>query len=367
MRGVGGRVRFAVMSLRVLHAVESTECEAGSVAIALGDLTDTLDGVGVVCETIARTNEADVPDRVRGADLVHIHGAGGAFACGVADAARRAGRPYVVSPLGAFCGDGFEKTGWWKRLKASSHRRRLLKGAAAVCVLDAFEAAVVRASGHVGEAHELPYGLSFDRYAQDVEALSPDVLDIGDDRCMLFLGPIHPVEGLIPLLRAVAELGHDFRGWRLVLAGPQPGIWRGKIEASLARKHALDRVAFVCNPNIEMQRALLARASLLVSPSLTMRCPTSVVQAIASGIPVVASAHGLGVVVTEAVRVCVSDGCALRDALRPLVTQDHNALRAEGDRMRAMLKPHLDLSAVVGQYVDIYEASVRSSRSGVGG
>ena len=75
----------------------------------------------------------------------------------------------------------------------------------------------------------IAYGLDVATYRP---ADSQDASGSDDDRCLLTLGPIHPVIGIVPLLKSFAMLGMDNEGWRIVVAGEPCGSWRKPTNAS---------------------------------------------------------------------------------------------------------------------------------------
>ena len=204
--------------MRILHVVESLKPEAGSVAISLEGLCRALHQRDVESAAASGTGEA-----VQSADLVHIHGWGSRLARASAALALRAGKPYVISPMGALSGGPYRRKSWKEKLRSRLSDRRLIRRAAAVTAINEQERRVLQELKIAGNVTVLPCGLSMGEYEadRDMEANLPAPLD---GRCLLLLGPIHPVEGWVPLLTAFAELGTDSDGWYIVLAGPVVGM-----------------------------------------------------------------------------------------------------------------------------------------------
>lgn len=364
-------VSHPAVSISVLHVVDSLSDQAGATAIALVGLFKALRDHDVVSSVITLdrnpqpSSHAAIhghdPEAVRqcvqATDLVHLHGFDRRLGDGVVSEARRAGKPYILAPLGTFSTNEYVQPGWLTRLAERVHYRRVLRRASVVIALNEAEARDLRRRSVDGAVRVLPYGLNFDDYVDAPDSRSH--WDVGnDERIVLFLGPIHPIEGLVPLARSIGELGHDFRGWKLVLAGPQPGDWRQKMEAAIGRKGAQDRVTFVVDPDLPAQRALLSRASVLVSASLCVRCPVSVTQAVATGVPVVATDHGLPPGLTSHIHVCKPTRAALRDALRPLIACREDARRSKGSEARQVWAQAVDWPALIQSYVELYESAV---------
>ncbi len=354
------------MSIRVLHVVASWDDRAGSEATALVGLITALAAKGVVSDVLAidpvRADAVMAPCDVHGlaqtaravlgADVLHVHGVDRRTSEIVQRILRRADKPYIISPHGGTYPDSYDDAGWVTRTTVAARIRSMLRKAGIVAGLNASEAEHLRSIRGVNDIRVLPCGAGGETTNSGAIA---DGRPDGEYRYLLFLGPIHPVEGIVPMLGAVAELGHDFRGWKLLLAGPEPGAWRRKLEAAIVRKRASDRVAFVTDPDVAAQRSLLGDASILVAPALRMRCPTSVACAVNAGVPVVASDHGLPPGAGAFVRVCKPDRVALRDVLRPLVTSTEEDLRTLGCRARDAGASLFEWSTHLDAYVDAYD------------
>ena len=120
-------------------------------------------------------------------------------------------------------------------------------------------------------------------------ALPPAVVPRGPRNVVLFLGRIEPAKGIPELLDAFAGLRPGVPDALLVCAG------EGDIEAAerQARRLGLgDAVRFPGWIDGEEKRAWLARAALFVLPSHAEGLPMSLLEAMAAGLPVVASAVG---------------------------------------------------------------------------
>jgi glycosyltransferase involved in cell wall biosynthesis len=106
---------------------------------------------------------------------------------------------------------------------------------------------------------------------------------------LLFLGRLEPGKGIYELLEAAAQLRSRFPRLRLVLAGA------GDEQAVATRAHALgigDRIEFPGWVEGEGKVLLLRRASAFVLPSHVENMPVSVLEAMAAGLPVIATRVG---------------------------------------------------------------------------
>jgi glycosyltransferase involved in cell wall biosynthesis len=130
---------------------------------------------------------------------------------------------------------------------------------------------------------------SYGARASSTEVISPGV-DIGDDvdskvhdPTVLFVGRRTPSKRLDVLYEAMQSVWQEFPEVVLVLAGSPPGIG-----ADPAIWMAADqRVKVVNTPNDQEKDRLLAKARVVVSPSLTESFGITTLEAWAQGTPVV--------------------------------------------------------------------------------
>lgn len=138
---------------------------------------------------------------------------------------------------------------------------------------------------------------------------------------VLFLGALCRAKGVEDLIRAAARLPERVR---VVLVGPEtePGFLQGV--RSLIGELALERRVQIAGPAHGKERALwLSRATIFVLPSHIEAQPISILEAMAAGIPVVATAVGAvpSVVKSGATGIVVEAGDvdALADAMNHLL------------------------------------------------
>ncbi|MCH7702253.1 MAG: glycosyltransferase, partial [Planctomycetes bacterium] len=322
------------MPTKTLHVIRSLEPSAGSEAILLRGLWRRLAEAGVAsavltgdadppaCEparVVRGGDNDDVPRLTVESDIIHLHGIGGVRQ-GTAWLNSRFDTPVILSPLGALDPDQFARMGWWQRRRSRASLRAITDRVGHLAALNDRELRHLQEWSRQTPSDVLEYGLDFDDY----ENLPADRISLDkaiDQKVMLVLGPIHPVEGLVPLLYAFGSLIHELEGWHLVLAGPETGDWRMQLESTVRRKGGEDRVSFVRDPDLDDQRSLLGRASLVVVPALQVRPPTTVLQALAAGVPVIASDRVVPNGLCNCVATCRPTRDHLTAALRSFLQQ----------------------------------------------
>jgi len=298
---------------------------------------------------------SDIPELIqpRKFDLVHIHNPMPAMEMNrIAAACRRAGVPYVVSTHGfqeidsgpAVYGFGPVRRLLWDRL-VYRPVARATAAADAVLLLSDADRRVVRRMGSVGcQQFVVPNGVEAPR-PQTEDVVSSVMSKFGVSErpaagitCM-FLANHTPNKGLPVLFAALASLTIPFL---LIVAGERrQGVNYAGFESAL--RHG-QRAIFTGRLLDEEVTALMRRSDIFVFPSLADTLPLVVQEALAAGLPVIASA--VGGIPRQIDRTCgllvpPGDAKALARAVRTLA-DNRAALRAmsAAARRRALALPH---------------------------
>jgi glycosyltransferase involved in cell wall biosynthesis len=188
--------------------------------------------------------------------------------------------PLVVSPHGMLAPWALAWRRQRKALAWTLYQRRLLAGAAALLATAPAEAADIAARLPGACIGVLPNGVALPDAAPPPGELAAQVL---------FLGRLHPVKNLPGLLAAWALVAPRFPGWRLRLVGPEEAGHRALLIAEAARLGIGASVAIdPAIPDSEKAQAFAA-ASLFVLPSFTENFGVVAAEALAAGLPVIAS------------------------------------------------------------------------------
>jgi glycosyltransferase involved in cell wall biosynthesis len=387
--------------------MEDASPDAGSISASLRGLSAALESHGITVETHPigfdrpQGNRSQELDRcVGGADVVHVFGWSGGRLRHAARAAIRARKRLVITPFGALDESHRRRFPLAERIRERVAGRKLLRAASALTAINEFERHAIGRYIGSDSASLLPVGIcTRDFFADDsieanaeaalyevaesrgagpsrsirtsdaavadrrdaarsspVDATVAQALStLAPGRLALVLGPIDPIEGLVPMLKAFAELGSVADAWNIAIAGPETGPWRNQLEAATLRKGAADRVCFTTASQPEVQRALLRSANLLLCTPLAARCPISVLQGLAARVPVIATHFVVPSGLESAVRVCAPTRPEIRNALREMLALSDEQRAGRAAAAYEASAPVIDWSAAAIAYSELYQ------------
>jgi glycosyltransferase involved in cell wall biosynthesis len=295
------------------------------------------------------------------ADLIHVTGIFSWMNLATAGASRRHGIPVVVSPRGSLDPDALvfspRKKTWYFRLGGS----RALEEATAFHVTSEMERAYVEALRPSACIRVVPNG---------VEVPSRDELERwtiapAAEPIVLYLGRIHPKKNVITLVRAWASVAARHPEAKLVIAGPDDHGHRAEVQRVITAER-LDGSAMLAGRVVgDDKHKLLARACCLVLPSQTENFGNVVAEALAHGVPVIASTgtpwgglhdRDCGWWVHPTV-----DG--LSRAIEDALTLDAESRIAKGERGRRWMVDEFSWGKVAREMTDFYDEVVSSRRA----
>jgi glycosyltransferase involved in cell wall biosynthesis len=276
---------------------------------------------------------------VRHYDLVHIHAVFSFTSTMAARAARSAGVPYVVRPLGTLNDYGLTRHRPW--LKAASLRfidGPLLRDAAAIHFTSDEEATEARKLGLPLKEAVIPLGIAVPVTA----GVKTFTATISIAPRLLFLSRLDAKKNLEGLLDAIALLQAEMPQLRLVVAGAGTPEYVQTLRAR-AQSLGLDRlIDWAGHVEGEAKSAAFAGADLFVLPSYSENFGIAAAEALAAGLPCVLG-EGVAIandVVKAGAGIAVgTDAASIAQGLRriiadhePLPTLSANAIRLARER-----------------------------------
>jgi glycosyltransferase involved in cell wall biosynthesis len=178
---------------------------------------------------------------------------------------------------------------------------------------------------------------------------------------LLYLGRLHPQKDLSTLLEAIGGLVESGDLVRLEVVGDGPD--RTRLESEVVSRNLVDFVRLTGErPDPE---TVLAEADVLVLPSLAEGVSNAVLEAMASGLPVVVSAIPGNLLLVEQGRTGLTftpgDPQALGEAIRKLI-RDPGLRKELATNARDEIAARFSIRAVAGQYRALYAALLEANR-----
>jgi glycosyltransferase involved in cell wall biosynthesis len=196
----------------------------------------------------------------------------------VARLARESRLPFIVSPRGMLASWAIRLRGWKKHLAWALYQRRDLQSAKVLHATSTAEAKDFRELGFSQPIAMIPNGVDLPDWPvarQQNEA----------QRVALFLSRIHPVKGLVNLVRAWAQVRPQ--NWRVVVAGGNENSHQAEVEAVVREFGLSPSFSFVGPVDGQAKWELYRSADLFVLPSHSENFGLVIAEALASGLPVI--------------------------------------------------------------------------------
>ena len=346
------------------------------VALEDGPLRDELEQLGVVVHVVGRTPAADADAyqsqvteialwaRDAGANAALVNTVVGYAA---ADAAAGLGLPVVWSVHESWTPENFWATRYGPDGMHPVVRDRAMRALAAAGAV-VFESASTRelylgACGD-GRAVVVPYGVDTESIGRYRDGADRDAVRLGlgfgpDDRVMLVLGSIDPRKAQTVITECFAQLGDTHREWILVLVGDADTTYSAGLRDAVAGRGLGDRVRI--EPVTGEIFPWYLAADLFVCASDVESLPRSVLEAMAFGVPVLAtSVFGLPEVIDDGrtgFLVEPLSRAALIDGMRRVLGLDAGERTAVGEAGRALV--------TAGYGAGGYSADVRALLDGL--
>jgi glycosyltransferase involved in cell wall biosynthesis len=180
-------------------------------------------------------------------------------------------------------------------------------------------------------------------------------------QALFYAGVLIPRKGVHHLVSAFAHVAQDFPDARLVIAGREDNkAYAAQLKAQIKQASLDGRVEFVGEVSQVLLAAGMQQANVFVFPSYSEGLPRVVFEAMAAGLPVIASAvSGIPDIVQDNVTgflVSPGDEAALAERIR-WALEHPEAARQMGLRGRNFAKRFFSTAAYVESYREVLDAT----------
>lgn len=379
--------------MKILHVVQSLDPAWGGIARVLPELAAGLAAAGDICRiaTLAGGRYGTAPDvpgvevlrfsasggsklgksadfnrdinRLVGeADVVHLHGlwTGQNWAAG--KAARKARKPYIMTPHSMMMPWAWQRSRLKKQMAGVLFEHANLRGARMLHALSQGEADAMRKLGFNDRIELIPNGLHVEQFAAlpAPEAFIQRFPATRDRRWILFLGRISEQKGIVEAMRGCFDAAASGKEFQLIVAGHDEFGLQKLLETAVRRKGLEERVTFTGVLDRQTVLSVLGRSTLLLQPSKSEGLSMSILEALSAGVPVLISpacnmpeveSHGAG-------RIVEPDRTAIAAALKQLFSLSPAELSSMGTRGRDLARMRFDWSRVLPQYRKMYQSAM---------
>ncbi len=314
--------------MKVLHVIPSLSAVHGGPTRAVALMERALSGLGVRVETVTSDDDgagrhngrpcgvpltengvtrryfrkqvdfykASLPmarwlaRHVRDYDLLHIHALFSFSSMAAARAARRAGVPYIIRPLGTLNRYGVtQRRPWLKRASLALLEGPALRAAAAVHFTSLDEQREAEALRLPLRGVVIALGVEPGPPADSapVRARYPA---LADAPYLLYLSRLDPKKNLEGLFEAFSHLPPQWSAVRLLVAGTGDPGYVGALRERAARLGLEDRVVWAGHVEGELKASALAGALAFVLPSFSENFGIAAAEALMAGLPCVLGA-----------------------------------------------------------------------------
>lgn len=297
---------------------------------------------------------------VREYDVVHTHYLFTFSSLAVALIASLQGVPYIVRPVGALNRWGiYKRRPAMKKLSLHFAERHILTNAACVQFTSEQERLQAEELAIPFSSIIIPLGLDLALFQQipPEGTFRQQYPELSNKRVILFLSRFHPIKGLDLLLPAFAQVRQTHPDVALVLAGSGTPDFEAQLRAQVAARGLQQDVIFTGFLHDEEKRAAFRDCDVFVQPSYFENFSMSVVEAMASNLPVVVTDQvGVGHEVSRAqaglVVPCQSN--TLAHALLHLISDSDQRQRFVNNA-RALVQERFAIEVIVRSLITLYD------------
>lgn len=294
-------------------------------------------------KTLRELNESQLKG-----SLIHNHGIWLPINHYASTVAQRCNLPLVVTPRGMLEPWARSYRAWKKKMAWYLYQRRDLKAASVLHATSEKESSNLQSLGFHIPIAMIPNGVVIPPFINRAEKVS-------QKKIALFLGRIHPVKGLVNLVKAWSIVRP--RDWQVVIAGPDTNGHKAEVYREIIKYGLADTFTFIGPVNDIEKHDLFNKADLFILPTYTENFGMAVAEALASGVPVITTKGAPWSELDEYncgwwVDIGIEP---LSLALKQAINLSHHELSAMGQRGRKMVEQNYSWDKIGKDMISVYE------------
>ncbi len=300
--------------------------------------------------------------QIQKADIVHIHALWEEAQYQAARISHKLGKPYIFRPCGMLDPWSLEQGKWKKKAYLNFRLRKYLDNASALHFTTKEEKDLTAPLKLKGRKFVLPNGIDLSEFQDlpDPGFLSEKYPETQGKQKILFLSRVHYKKGLPLLIDAFSRIDHE--NFVLIIAGPDADNYRAELMPQIESRNISDKTIFTgMLGGIDRIKAMVD-ADLFILPSHQENFGISVVEAMASGKPVIVSeAVNLASFVREKSlgEVVSLNSDHLLKAMKKMLSDRLN-LEETGRRARNIVMKKYDWNRITKRLAQVYERILSS-------
>ncbi len=267
--------------------------------------------------------------------------------------------PYIISPIGTLDPNVIKiKSYFIKKFYYNLISKRDIKGASTIHYTTEYEREKTQEYwGIKNQGFIIPRGIEIHKFEKSDERIFNKIPFLRNKKYVLFLSRINWKKGLDILIPAFYEILKDFKDIYLVITGPDNEGYGEKVK-KWVNDYGIDKNVIFTGPLYGEEKILILKnAEIFVLPSYSENFGMAVVEAMASGVPVLIS-DKVGIykevekynagIITQTKMESVCKGIK--------ILLENKDLRSQiSESAKKLVKDHYDINKVADEMIKVYE------------
>jgi len=296
---------------------------------------------------------SSVKKNIKNFDVIHIHDFRSFMSMIIHHYAKKNGIPYIIHPHGSVPAVGKKKL---KMLFDKFWGKKILDDSARVIAgSNAESKQFIERGVEKNRIEIIPNAINISQFENIPKGMFRRKYGIKEsDKIILYLGRINQVKGVDFLLNSFRELRAQYDNLKLVLIGPDSGFL-SKVRTQMSEMGE-DKIVYTGFVPEKIKLEAYADADIYVLPSIYDNFPITVLEALASALPVIVTNHCvIADIVDEVGRVVDYNIASLNEAIIDFLDDDELRL-ISGKKGHSLIKSKFTYEKIGKQFEELYNS-----------